>query len=70
MTVNEAVKMLKGVETIRLATEGYAYDFNPECALHVAAFGDFDVESIQPGLAENSVEIELKRRFVKSGVAV
>lgn len=30
----------------------------------------FDVESIQPGIAENSVEIELKRRFVKSGVAV
>ena len=70
MTVNETVKMLKGVETIRLATEGYAYDFNPECALHVAAFGDFDVEAVRPGIGANSVEIELSRRFVKNGAPV
>lgn len=68
MTVNETVKMLKGVKTFKLATEGYAYDFNPDCALHVAAFGDFDVECVRPGIGEDSVEIELARKFVKNGV--
>lgn len=70
MTVMKTVKMLSGITTFRLATEGYAYEFNPNCALHVAAFGDFDVETVRLGIGDSSVEIELSRKFVKHGVAV
>ena len=70
MTVNEAVKLMPGVDKFKIAADGLAYDYNPHDPLHVAAFGGFDVDRLTPGIGDNTMEIELARKFVKNGIAV
>ena len=70
MTVNEAVKLMPGVDKFKIAADGLAYDFDPHDPLHVAAFGGFDVDRLTPSVfGENTMEIELSRKFVKNGIA-
>ena len=74
MTVREAVAFLPAAYRYNLVYDGSHYDFDPDSAFHMAAFGDFDVacvENVNKDATEGlTVEFHIACKPLKNGVPV
>jgi len=59
MIVREVVAMLPGAKEINLLWDGLCHPFEPDDELYMAAYGDFKVKRIIPGLKRDEFELEI-----------
>ena len=66
MTVKETVKLMPNMKGYRIAANGSCYPFNPEDGFHLSAFGSYEVDRVNCGYDDGTVELEIKVEFVKA----